>query len=86
MNAVTADFAKRQHHQLADESRVLNLEAQLDMLREARRDATYAYERDEIEARRAQLRRELIAARRALHPKPVSINFFRRFLAAIFTF
>lgn len=68
------------------DSRILNLEAQLDMLREARRDATYAYERDEIEARRAQLRKELIAARRSLHPKPVSVSFFRRFLAAILTF
>ena len=65
------------------DSRILNLEAQLDMLREARRDATYAYERDEIEARRAQLRKELIDVRRALNTKPASVNVFRRFLAAL---
>lgn len=62
-----------------------NLEAQIDMLREARRESTHAYERDEIESRRSQLRKQLIAARRALwlQSQPVRPSFFRRFVAAL---
>ena len=64
---------------------ILNLEAQIDMLREARHDSTRAYERDEIEARRVQLRNQLRAARRSLYlrQQPVSPSFFRRFVAAL---
>ena len=69
-------------HQLDDgQWEIRNKEAQLEILREARRESTCTWERDEIEARRVQLRKELIAARRALHHQPLRVSTFRRFLA-----
>lgn len=64
---------------------IRGLESQIDMLREARRGAARAYERDEIEARRVQLRNQLRAARRSLYlrQQPVSPSFIRRFVAAL---
>lgn len=83
-NRAAPDFAPRQFHDLTpSDAHIRDLEAQLEMLREARRVTTYAYERDEIESRRVQLGKELRAARNALHPKPLSPSFFRRFLAAL---
>jgi hypothetical protein len=66
---------------------IRNIQAQIDMLREARRGAAHAYERDEIEARRIQLRNQLRIERRALYlrQQPASPSIFRRLVAALFS-
>lgn len=80
LRSIPGHWSNTNHH-------IRDLEAQIDMLREARRNAAHAYERDEYEAARTKLMHKLRAERRALYlqQKPASPSIFRRFVAALFS-
>lgn len=84
--AARPDFAPRQLAPLEPvDSQILNLTNQIELLTEAHRACRCPNERREILDRRWDLQIELRARRLALHPKPVSVSFFRRFIAALLT-